>query len=83
VLIIFVPAVGIVPVRLHFPEVMAAAERRPLPSEHDDSRLFILGDVGEGDGQRVDHRETEGVAILRGRERQGDDAAVVIAADEF
>ena len=76
-------AVGIVPVRLHFPEVVAAAERRPLAGEHDDAGFFVLGDVGEGDDQRVDHRQAEGVAVLRGRERQGDDAAVVVAADEF
>ena len=76
-------AVGIVAVRLDLPEVVAGAQRRPFAGEHDDARPVVLGDVGEGDDQRVDHREAERVAVLRRGQRQGDDAGVVLAAEEL
>ena len=66
--------VGVVPVRLDLPEIVAGAQRRPVAGENDDARPIVLGEVGEGDDQRVDHRKAQGVAVLRRGQRQGDDA---------
>src|SRR5271166_5454641 len=76
------PPVGVVAVSLDLPEVVAGAERRPFAGDHDGARLAVLGEVGEGDDQRIDHRKAEGVAVLRRGQGQRDDAGIVLAAEE-
>ena len=80
--IVVAPAIGIVAMRLHLLEVVAAAERRSLAGEHDGARLFIGGDVAEGGDQDLDHLEAERVAVPWRRQRQGDAAAVVLTTEK-
>ena len=74
--------IGVVAVGLDLAQVVAGAQRRAFPGHHDDARGGILGDVGQGHDQRVDHGEPERVAVLTLVERQGDDARFILAAEE-
>src|SRR5271166_596831 len=74
--------VGVVAVSLDLPEVVAGAQRRPVAGDDDGARPIVLGDVGEGDDQSIDHRKAEGVTVPRRGQSQRDDAGIVLAAEE-
>ena len=78
--VIAAASVAVVPMRLHFLEVVAGAERRSHAREHNDAGLIVSRDRLELGDKRLEHVEAKRVEVARRVQGQGDHAIVVARA---